>query len=127
MASFPYESSLYITDLFFGWIFQPLMYFRRNLPNPSNLFQIPSNLNFDSSLNHLRVAWKQECRQNDPSFLKVMMKIIFKDLFIASFVMFLGNFLNLIQALIISLIIHYLQSPEKNSYEGALLALSFIV
>ena len=102
MASFPYGTSLYITDLFFGWIFQPLKYFRRNIPNSSNLFRIPCNLNFDSSLSRLRVAWKKECQQKEPNFLRVMIKIISKDLFTASFVMFLGNFLNFIQAVIIS-------------------------
>ena len=127
MASFPYSKSFYITDLFFGWIFEPLRYFRRNIPSPSNLFRIPSNLDFDLSLNRLRVAWKRECEKKDPSFLRVMMKIICKDLFVSSFVMFLGNFLNLIQAMIISLIIHYLQSLDKGSYEGALLGCFFIV
>ena len=127
MASFPYESSFYITDLFFGWIFKPLKYYRKTSPTPSNLFKIPSNLGFDSSLSRLRVAWKQECQKKGPSFFKVMMKIIFKDLFIGTFVMFLGNFLNLVQAVIISLIIHYLQSPDRLSYEGALLTVFFIV
>ena len=127
MANFPFDSSLYLSDLFFVWIFNPLKYFRKTPPNSSNLFQIPNNILFDESLKSLQDSWINERQKKKPSFFKVITKIIFKDLLISCFEIFFGNFLNLFQAVFINLIVRYLQSPNKPSYEGVILAICFIL
>ena len=127
MVKFPYDISPYIADLFFGWIFTPLKFFRKTPPSASNLFEIPSNIHFDSSLKLLRREWAKDSLQPNPSFFKVMLKLTFKPLFISSLTLFLGSFLNLCQAILINQIVLYLQSPTKTPYGGPLLTLGFIL
>ena len=126
MASFPLDTSNYIVDLFFGWVFTPLKYFRKNPPNSSNLFEIPNSIKFGDSLKRIREAWSKESKRKKPSFFKVILKIIFKDLLVVCTILFFGNFLNLFQAVFINLIIRYLESANKAPYEGALLTFFFI-
>ena len=127
MVSFPYDTSQYVVDLCFGWVFTPLHYFRQNPPSASNLLEIPSSIHFAPALKVLHTSWANESLNPNPSFFKVMMKLIFKDLIIACFILFLGSTCNLCQAILINLIVLYLQSPTQTSYEGALLTLGFIL
>ena len=127
MASFPYDKSSLLNDLFFGWVFKVISYYRKNSPTPSNLFVIPPNLEINPTLQQLKKHWELELTSRDsPNFLRAMMKTIYKEYLLSIFIMIIGQSQTLVQGVIINYLVIYLADPTESAYAGALLTIAFI-
>ncbi|OMJ74362.1 hypothetical protein SteCoe_26717 [Stentor coeruleus] len=126
MATFPYNDSWYINDLFFGWIFQALKYYRKSPPNSKNPFEVPDIAALGPAEKILKSHWEKELKKPKPSFFKAIFRTISKELWTCILIVLLGNLLTLFQSVLINFLITYLQKSPKPQYEGGLLATAFI-
>lgn len=123
MASFKYENSWMVQDLFFTWIFSPLLYYNKNPPNLANTFELPKQVEIEEPLKKLKSCWADELKKKEPNFFSAMLKTIYKDLIRASIMTSLGIQLNIFQAVLINFIISNLQSSDSSQGSGILAAL----
>lgn len=126
MSTFPYDSSSFLKDLFFVWIFPQIRYFKSTDPTIHNVFELPKKSDLTSAYKILKKNWHQETKKVDPNFFSVILKTIKKDLIRVCLMILLSIYLNITQAVLINFIIDHLQSNDQSSNIGLILGCSFI-
>ena len=127
MSSFPYDTSSYLNDLFLGWIFKIIHYYRKLHPSSIEPIQIPPNIDIIPFLLKLKENWSNEQSSSTPSFLRAMMKTIYMDYIKAILLMALTQALMILLALMVNYLVIYIGDPNESVYKGALLTVAFAI
>ena len=127
MSSFPYDKSSFLNDLFLGWIFKIINYYRKLHPSSIDPILIPSNIDIQPFIFKLNENWSSEQSSSSPSFLRAMMKTIYVDYIKAILLMVLTQALVLLLALLVNYLVIYVGDPDESVYKGALLVAGFAI
>ena len=125
MSSFPYDKSSFLNDLFLGWIFKIINYYRRLHPSSTDPILLPSNIDIQPFIAKLNENWSSEQSSSSPSFLKAMMKTIYVDYIKAVLLIILTQTIVLLLSLLVNYLVIYVGDPAESVYKGALLVAGF--
>lgn len=127
MAELPIDSVSYLNNLLFIWMFKPILQFKRTPPEFSTIFNITPSLDIDPTLKILEANWKNEQKNKKPKFLKAMIKTIGREYLWMVVIVGFCQLQPLCVAVLINYLIEFLQDANAPSYQGALLAVAFVL
>ncbi|CAG9319605.1 unnamed protein product [Blepharisma stoltei] len=117
---FKYDSSHFFHDLMMSWTFPVISFYRKNIPSPDNLINIPKRVKFDTSLTSLEEEWAKESVKPSPSFLKALLRVIGWDIFKYFLPGIFGYNLGLAQALLVIYLTRYIEESSADPWDGVL-------
>ncbi|CAG9320233.1 unnamed protein product [Blepharisma stoltei] len=126
-AVFAYDKANIFQDLFMSWAYQPLQFWTKNKPNPSNVVEIPERIKFESSAERLEKEWEKESKNKNPSFYRALWQAVGWDYTKYSLVGIIGFNLGLIQAIILIYIVDYIHDDNADIVDGLILAAIFTI
>ncbi|CAG9336325.1 unnamed protein product [Blepharisma stoltei] len=124
---FAYDEATVFEDTFMTWAYQPIKFWSKNPPSPSNVIKIPSRLKFETSIEKLESEWGKEIKLKHPSFYKALWRAVGWDYLRYCLVGIVGFNLGLVQAVILICLVDYINDDGASVWDGLIFASLFAI